>query len=85
MVGIFSIIIFILYEQKMEERRLCQKDNTEEGTKKYKELKQEIQKLCRHRKNEYFNEKCKEIEKLEATHNSRHCIKKLKRLFLNGI
>ena len=55
--------------QKMEERRRYKDDKTRNGIKKYRELKQEIQRLCRYRKNEYMNDKCAEIERLEATHN----------------
>ena len=54
---------------KMEDRRRCKGDKSENGIKKYKQLKHEIQKLCRQKKNEYFQEKCAEIERLEATHN----------------
>ena len=55
--------------QKMEERRQYKEDKSEYGLKKYKELKHEIQKLCRHTKNKHLNEKCAEIERLEASHN----------------
>jgi len=55
--------------QKIELRRQYKKDKSEYGQKRYKELKQEVQKLCRQAQNEYYNNKCEEIEKLEATHN----------------
>ena len=54
---------------KMEDRRQYKGDKSEDGIRKYKDLKHEIQKLCRQKKNEYFQDKCAEIEKLEATHN----------------
>ena len=54
---------------KMEERRLCKNDTTETGQRKYRQLRQEVQRLCRRAKNEFTNNKCSEIEKLEATHN----------------
>jgi len=54
---------------KMEERRLCKNDITETGQRKYRQLRQEIQRLCRRAKNEFTNNNCSEIEKLEATHN----------------
>ena len=47
---------------KMEERRKYKNMHTEEGEKKYKELKHDIQKLCREAKDKYFNDKCEEIE-----------------------
>jgi len=56
---------------KMEERRIYKEDMTEDGQKQYKQLKSKIQRLCRKAKNDYFNEKCAEIEKLEKTHNPR--------------
>ena len=43
--------------------------HTEEGEKKYKELKHDIQKLCREAKDKYFNDKCEEIELLDKTHS----------------
>jgi len=64
---------------KMEERRKYKMLNTEEGQKKYKELKQLIQKLCREAKNKYFDDKCKEIELLDKAH-SQLVYKKIKDL-----
>ena len=53
----------------MEERRKFKNLHTEEGQRKYKELKQMVQKLCREAKDEYFNKKCKEIEVLDKAHS----------------
>jgi len=64
---------------KMEERRKYKMLNTEEGQKKYKELKQLIQRLCREAKNKYFDDKCKEIELLDKAH-SQLVYKKIKDL-----
>src|SRR5688572_18157669 len=54
--------------RKMEERRISQiqKDDV-----RYKRLKQEIQKLCREAKDKYryYDDKCREIEMLDTTHN----------------
>ena len=55
--------------QKMEERRKFKNDESVLGQRKYKDLKHEVQRLCRQARNAYFNEKCGEIEHLEATHN----------------
>ena len=55
--------------EKIELRRQYKKDESEYGQKRYKELKHEVQKLYRQAQNEYYNNKCEEIEKLEATHN----------------
>ena len=55
--------------EKMEERRLYKNDVTQEGQKRYKELKHEVQKLCRQAYSNYCEDKCYEIEHLEATHN----------------
>jgi len=54
---------------KMEEKRGYKGDYSENGIRTYKDLKHEIQRLLRKQKNDYFQEKCAEIEKLEATHN----------------
>ena len=54
---------------KVEEKRRYKGDKSENGIRIYKDLKHEIQRLCRQQKNDYFQEKCAEIEKLEATHN----------------
>jgi len=51
--------------------KMYKEDQTEDGQKKYKQLKCEIQRLCRKSKSDYFNEQCAEIEKLEKTHNPR--------------
>src|SRR5688572_9013417 len=50
----------------MEERRISQiqKDDAH-----YKWLKHEIQKLCREAKDKYYENKCREIEMLDRTHN----------------
>ena len=55
--------------QKMEARRKLKNDETESGQRKYKDLKHEVQRLCRQACNAYYKEKCDEIEHLEATHN----------------
>ena len=67
--------------EKMEEQRQCKEDVSEESQRKYKELKHEIQRLCRQAKTAVLNEKCREIEVLEATHNpaAYHKIKELTR------
>src|SRR6267154_5660889 len=51
---------------KMEERRNCKNRNEEV---QYKKLKHEIQKLCREAKDNYYEEKCKEIERLDKMHS----------------
>jgi len=66
--------------QKMETRRQYKKDQSEFGQKRYKDLKHEVQKLCRQPQNQYYNNKCEEIEKLEATHNPL-LYKKIKEMF----
>ena len=65
--------------KEMEERRKCKNIKTEEGQKRYKELKHKIQKLCREAKDNYFNEKCKEVEELDKRHNQL-LYKKIKKL-----
>jgi len=55
--------------QKMEQRRQHKNDKSHEGQKTYKELKHTVQRLCRQAENMHYNEKCKEIELLEATNN----------------
>ena len=65
--------------EKMEERRKCKINNTEEGIRKYKELKRTIQKLCRTAKDNYYNEKCQELEQLDKLHSPR-MYKKIKEL-----
>ena len=52
--------------RKMEERRISQnrKDDV-----RYKKLKHEIQKLCWEAKNKFYEDKCREIETLDRTHN----------------
>ena len=52
--------------RKMEERRI--RRNLKD-VEQYKTLKHEIQKLCPETKDKYFEEKCKEIEMLDKTHN----------------
>ena len=69
---------------KMEERRKYKNMHTEEGEKKYKELKHDIQKLCREAKDKYFNDKCEEIELLDKTH-SQLLYKKLRTCSLGEI
>src|SRR6267154_661232 len=51
---------------KVEERRNCKNRNEEE---QYKKIKHEIQKLCRDAKDNYYEEKCKEIERLDKMHS----------------
>src|SRR2546425_13083571 len=51
---------------KMEERRICKNMKAEE---QYKRLKNEIRKLCREAKDKYYEDKCKEIEKLDKAHS----------------
>jgi len=63
----------------MEERRKYKVLSTEKGQKKYKELKQLIQRLCREAKNKDFDDKCKEIELLDKAH-SQLVYKKIKDL-----
>ena len=69
---------------KMEERRNYKNMHTEEGEKKYKELKHDIQKLCREAEDKYFNDKCEEIELLDKTH-SQLLYKKLRTCSLEEI
>src|SRR5688572_12579773 len=52
--------------RKMEERRISQIQKDDE---RYKRLKHEIQKLCREAKDKYYEDKCREIEILDRTHN----------------
>src|SRR5688572_28035445 len=52
--------------RKMEERRISQIQKDEE---RYKRLKHEIQKLCREAKDKYYEDKCREIEMWDRTHN----------------
>jgi len=47
----------------------CKNDTTDTGQRKYRQLRQEVRRLCRRAKDEFTNNKCSEIEKLEATHN----------------
>ena len=51
---------------KMEERRKCKNMRDEE---QYKKLKQEIRKLCRQAKDNYYEDKWKEIEMLDKAHS----------------
>ena len=65
-----TIITFYLTDEilkKMEERRKYKNDESVSGQRNYKELKHEVQRLCRQACKDYFNEKCDEIEHLEAT------------------
>ncbi|XP_017302944.1 craniofacial development protein 2-like [Diaphorina citri] len=62
----------------MEERKKL-KNGNEEERKKYKDLNRTIQKLCRHKKEEFLNNQCMEAERLEAI-NSASFHKKLKEL-----
>ena len=50
----------------MEERRISQ---IQKDDARYKRLKHEIQKLCREAKDKYYDDKCREIEMLDRTHN----------------
>jgi len=53
----------------MEERRKYKNSCTETGKGKYKELKHTIQKQCRLAKDNYYNEKCIELEELDRIHS----------------
>ena len=53
----------------MEERRKYKNSCTETGKGKYKELKHTIQKQCRLTKDNYYNEKCIELEELDRIHS----------------
>ena len=53
----------------MEERRKFKNTCTETGRAKYKELKHTIQKQCRLAKDNYYNEKCIELEELDRIHS----------------
>ena len=53
----------------MEERRKYKNSCTETGKGKYKELKHTIQKHCRLAKDNYYNEKCIELEELDRIHS----------------
>src|SRR6267154_2178653 len=66
--------------QKMEERRNCKNRKEEE---QYKKLKHEIQKLCREAKENYYEEKCKEIERMDKRHSHLLC-QKIKELRPKG-
>src|SRR5688572_18006762 len=52
--------------RKMEERRIS---HIQKHDARYKKLKHEIQKLCREEKDKYYEDKCREIEMLDKTHN----------------
>ena len=52
--------------QKMEERRNYKNRNEEE---QFKKLRHAIQKLCREVKDNYYEEKCKEIVRLDKMHS----------------
>ena len=52
--------------QKMELRRQYKKDVSEYGQKRYKDLKHEVQKLCRQAQNEYYNSKCEKNRKIRS-------------------
>ena len=53
----------------MEERRKFKNTCTETGRAKYKGLKHTIQKQCRLAKDNYYNEKCIELEELDRIHS----------------
>jgi exonuclease III len=55
--------------EMMEERRKYKNSGTEIGMIKYKELKHTIQKQCRIAKDNYYNEKCTELEELDRMHS----------------
>ena len=55
--------------EMMEERRKYKNSCTEIGKGKYKELKQQIQQQCRIAKDNYYNEKCSELEELDRIHS----------------
>ena len=65
--------------QMMEERRKYKNSCTDTGMKKYKELKHTIQKQCRIAKDNYYTEKCIELENLDKIH-SQLLYKKIKEL-----
>src|SRR6267154_5452569 len=65
---------------KMQERRNCKNRNEEE---QYKKLKHEIQKLCPEAKDNYYEEKCKEIEMSDKVH-SHLLYQKIKKLRPKG-
>ena len=69
----YLLIIVCMYRNFTQDGRekMYKEDQTEDGQKKYKQLKCEIQRLCRKSKSDYFNEQCAEIDKLEITHNPR--------------
>src|SRR6478735_3722092 len=67
----------------MEQRRKYKMQNTDECQKKYKELKNLVQRLCREAKDKYFEDKCKEIEVLDKMH-SQLLFKKVKDLQPRG-
>mgnify|MGYP003575453743 CR=1 FL=1 len=55
----------------METRRRYKGNRSEEGQKCYKEIKHKIQSLCRKAKDDFFNNKCKELEELDRVHSNR--------------
>ncbi|KAI5742924.1 hypothetical protein M8J77_012730 [Diaphorina citri] len=63
----------------MEERKKLKNSEDSEDKIKYKQMKKEIQKLCRRTKDEFLNKECEEAERLE-TINSAKFHKKIKDL-----
>ncbi|XP_017304472.1 uncharacterized protein LOC108254040, partial [Diaphorina citri] len=51
--------------EKMEERKKFKHGQTEDTKRKYKQLKTEIRKLCRQKKEEFINRECEGAEHLE--------------------
>ena len=64
-----------------EKRRYRQaKDISEEANSRYKQLKREVQQQIKKDKEDWFNEECATLEKLDATHASRQFFQKVKGL-----
>lgn len=55
--------------REMQERKRFKGDESQTGKQSYLKLKQEIQRMRRKPKDDYYNEKCKKIEELYKRHN----------------
>ena len=58
---------------KMKERKAEKR-----GSKPYNEMDKEMRKMCDNAKEQWYNENCEEIERLEKEHRSRDCTTKLR-------
>ena len=53
----------------MDRRRSFKNDPSDNGKRQYKQLKKDIQRLCRSTKEAFIESKCKELEDLDKTHS----------------